>query len=324
MTRLVLALLFALITFTPVALHAAVRAPHQIVAFVFDWDDNVFRMPTRIWLHDRRTGRERGVSTADFALIRADIGRPGTAYADCEMRSDSLRDFGDRSSEGTARFGDDIDRALKGRDWQGPVWSDFVAATSTRESARHTWLITARIHSPETIHAAFEHLHRRGLIRFVPPVENLWAVSEARFVERFQRAFGTAPPGGDVGDPSARKAAVMERILDGIEATPLAVGSPEVLAPDAHARGRYHLWGFSDDDLGNFAKAVEVLQRGVDAGRWRHVKVTVFYTGTNRADVRPHAVTLVAHAAPRPHREGSGEWRGLLDPQAGRLLQLAR
>lgn len=95
---------------------------------------------------------------------------------------------------------------------------------------------------------------------------------------------------------------------------------PSVVAPDGVSQGRHHLWGFSDDDFGNFQKASEVLQKGVDAGRWPHVKITVFYTGTNRTDVRPHAVTLIPNAKPRPHSEGASEWGTILSVRDGGLL----
>lgn len=295
---------------------AAVPRPEQVVAFVFDWDDNIFEMPTQIMLVHKTTGEQRGVSTEDFAIIREQIGKPGTTYADYELKpgveTGSLRYFGDASDEKERRFANDIERAMKAPGWQGPVWKDFVTATTRPSTARHTYFITARLHAPETIHAAVDGLRRKGLIRHTPPADNVWPVAEPGFATRFTRIFGVPAPEGGAASPSARKAAVMEQILDRVNRTPLPLSSPRLTAPDGRGRGFYHLWGFSDDDLGNYSKAVEVLQRGVNGGRWPHVKITVFYTGTNRPEVKPHAVTLVPNAKPRPHHEGPREWADLL------------
>lgn len=300
----------------------AVPRPEQVVAFVFDWDDNVFEMPTKIVLFHTRTGEQRGVTTEDFAIIREQIGKPGSTYADYELRpapdTGSLRYFGDSSDEKRRRFANDIDRAMKAPGWQGPVWNDFVAAAARESTARHTYFITARLHAPETIHGAVDGLRARGLIRHTPPVDNIWPVSAPGFSTRFTQVFGVPAPAGGVASPSARKAAVMEQILDRVNRTPLPLSAPLVLSPGGRSRGAYHLWGFSDDDLGNFQKAVEVLQHGVDAGRWPHVKITVFYTGTNRPEVKPHAVTLRPGAPPRPHQEGRSEWTELLSARDAR------
>src|SRR4051795_1463415 len=52
------------------------RVSHQVVAFDFDWDDNIVYMPTKNYVYDRVTGKERGVSTADFAEVRHRVHGP--------------------------------------------------------------------------------------------------------------------------------------------------------------------------------------------------------------------------------------------------------
>jgi len=266
----------------PVPAASELPAPVQVVAFTFDWDDNVFEMPTKIMLFHKKTGVQRGVSTDDFALIRDEIGKPGSEFADFELRQDkstgSLRYFGDFSEDGTSRFQMDVNGAMETEGWKGPVWEDFVAAASRKSTADLTWFVTARLHAPATIHGAIQSMKDKGLIQHVPPLDNIWPVSEPDFSSRFERVFGKAPPEGSVDNPSARKAAVMEFILDRIQATPFPEQVSPVLSPDGRTRGPYHLWGFSDDDYGNYQKAVEVLQKGANADRWSHVKITVFFS----------------------------------------------
>jgi hypothetical protein len=287
-----------------------------IVGFAFDWDDNIFEMPTQIMLFDKNTGEQRGISTDEFALMRSLIGKAGTPWEGYELRSSSvdgsLRYFGDTSKEGAAIFAQDVKRAMTSAKyhWQGPVWKDFVHAMRHKQTADQTWIITARRHSPKTIHSALIEFQNRGLIKNVLPVENVWVVGYEEFDSIYKNRFGRKPPEGGSADPSARKAAVMENILDGINGTSIPASAPKTLASIGNNHVRQHLWGFSDDDFGNFNKARDVLQNGVDANRWPNVKITLFFTGTNHPTEKPQAVVLRSKMAPRPFSE-KDEWKML-------------
>ncbi len=303
------------------------KAPEeQIVAFTFDWDDNIFEMPTKIMLFNRNTGEQFPLSTAEYALARSKVGKPGTEFADFEVRDSlatgSMRFFGDIGQNGAEQFQKDIDFAILNHPgiWKGPVWNDFSTAMRRSRTAANTWIITARMHGPETIHRALLNLRNRGFLGNVPPVENIWPVNAPGFEDRFRKTFGVEPPAGSAANPSARKAGVMEQILDRIERTPFPRGAKKVLAPVGKSRQVLHLWGFSDDDYGNFEKAVQVLQKGVDSRRWRRVKLTVFFTGKNSPGKTPHAVTLVPGKSPRPFSEGN-EWKNLVDEVPPRIIQ---
>jgi hypothetical protein len=298
-----------------------------IVGFAFDWDDNIFEMPTQIMLFDKKTGQERGVSTEEFALIRGSIGKSGTPWEGYELRPSnvdgSLRFFGDHAKEGKDFFAKDVEKAMTtaGYHWQGPVWNDFVAAMAQRQTSEQTWIITARLHSPKTIHHALENLQQKGLFKTVLPEANIWAVSYEGFDANFKRAFGKNPPEGGAADPSARKAAVMENILDKINAIKVPASATQTVAVSGQGLARQHLWGFSDDDFGNFSKAQDVLQKGVDANRWPNVKITLFYTGTNHPTEKPRAIVLRPITEPRPFTEVN-EWKRVLSENDGKLLYL--
>lgn len=305
------------------------RGPEeQVVGFTFDWDDNIFNMPTKIQIFHKQSGKEIGLNTAEFALVSDEIDKPGTKYADYEMRDSkdegSLRHFSDFSEDGDQRFLKDIKTAMSESQnkWQGPVWKDFVSAMSYPASASNTWLITARSHRPETIHSALKVLKEEGLIKNVPPVNNIWPVNDIDFVKRFHMTFGIKLPAESQIGTSARKAVVMEQILDRIETTVLPLKAEIVTSPNGRTKGRFHLWGFSDDDYGNFEKAVQVLQKNLDSGRWRSIKITVFFTGRNHPGISPHAVTLIPGEKPRPFAEHT-EWKKILNDYGGKLLKLS-
>ncbi|MCX6124894.1 MAG: hypothetical protein NTV34_09130 [Proteobacteria bacterium] len=292
-------------------------AIQPVIGFAFDWDDNIFEMPTQIMLFNKKTGAQKGVSTEEFALIRSLIGKVGSPWESYEMRPSvsegSLRFFSDQAVEGKDFFAKDIEKAMTtpGYHWKGPVWDDFVTAMSQKRTADQTSIITARLHSPATIHRALLGLQRRGLIKNTLPEQNIWAVSYEGFDRVFGSQFKKAPPEGGAADPSARKAAVMESILDRITSQPLPeVGTPTV-RPSGIGTAIQHLWGFSDDDFGNFSKAQSVLQKGVDVDRWPNVKITLFFTGTNNPTEKPRAIVLRPRAVPRPYAELS-EWKGQL------------
>jgi hypothetical protein len=299
----------------------------HIVGFAFDWDDNIFEMPTEIMLFHKKSGVQKGVSTEQFALIRQDIGKAGTAWADYELRSSnkdgSLRFFGDASAElGKAAFSTDVKKAMTTPKyhWQGPVWQDFVSAMKDPATSKHTSIITARLHEPSTVLASLADFKKKGLIKNTPVRENIWTVSNPNFSSIFKQIFLIKAPEGSAADPSLRKAAVMENILDRINRARIPKSAPETLASSGVGFQKNHLWGFSDDDYGNFSKAVSVLQTGVDANRWPHVKITVFFTGTNHAVEKPRAIVLRPKAAPRAFTE-KDEWKKILGKNSGILIE---
>jgi len=274
------------------------RETKQANGWNFDWDDNIFNMPTQILLTNKTTGEEVGVSTAEFALVREEVGKTGK-YQDYESRSDAktgaLRRFGDDSAEGDQAFGNDVDKALStpGYAWQGPSWHAFQQALGNEETAKHTTLITARMHAPESIRAGLEALQRRGLIKYLPPLENIYPVNCPKLAPLL---------GGSASSPAAAKAKVMMDVLDKLNVAPFGPDAYRVTTPDAKGKAFVHLWGFSDDDFGNFSKAVTVLSDEVKQGRWPNVKISVFFTGKNHPTERPGVRILQPDGTTRPAR----------------------
>ncbi len=250
----------------------------RIVAWNFDWDDNIFFMPTKIVLVDKRTGATREVTTGDYAKIRSSLGTPGE-WEHFSTDPDSFRYFGGKY------FLQHIREAVLSGDtsWQGPSWKAFVEACSRPQTALHTTIITARSASPEDMLAGLRFLQEQGYLKHLPPLENLYGVGAAH-----------------AANPSAAKAEVMRIILDRIQAVPLGDDAPPVVSQDGQSRRPLHLWGFSDDDWGNFSTALEFLSAAVRAGRYGNVKITVFYTGTNTPEHPPGAWIIRPDGVARP------------------------
>jgi hypothetical protein len=261
-----------------------------LLGWNFDWDDNIMFMKTPIVLFKKGTKEEKLVSTGEFAEVRQNLGVAGSEWADYETRGgdgESFRYFAD--SRGKNHFLDDVLDAMKQdpEKWQGPSWKAFVEACSRQETARQVTIITARGHSPAKMYAALKKLREMGILKFLPPQKNLILVGNPKF-------------GGNSADPSARKAFYMKQFLDAIQKKPV-LGDFEVVDSDGTGKRLQHLWGFSDDDYGNFEKAVKELGAAIKEkpGRWSNIKITLFYTGTKKEGVKPHAVVLDSKGEPR-------------------------
>jgi len=108
----------------------------QLRYCIFDWDDNVVHMPTRIWMEDVADGSPVPLSTAEFARRRNE---PGLRPAE-----NAFREFRDETGD----FAGDLRRAMSGERWRGPAFDAFkLAVTEGRLFA----VVTARGHSGETM-----------------------------------------------------------------------------------------------------------------------------------------------------------------------------
>ncbi len=128
--------------------------------YIFDWDDNILHMPTRIHLEHRDDDgqwRQVEVSTSTFALVRSDVEhyRPpregGWAAA--------FRNFEDRPGANT--FIEDTIAALEKVAHGENPGPSYNALRKTLREGRLFAIVTARGHSPETIEKAV-----RVFIRF--------------------------------------------------------------------------------------------------------------------------------------------------------------
>ena len=125
--------------------------------YMFDWDDNILHMPTRIHL-ERKTDQgwvPYDVSTAEFAKIRRDTVNYRPREADWDK---AFIDFYDIGEKGEDVFLEDAKKALApiiaGREKGAPSFEKFKLALI---EGRLFAIITARSHSSKAIRKGVEY-----------------------------------------------------------------------------------------------------------------------------------------------------------------------
>lgn len=123
--------------------------------YIFDWDDNILHMPTRIrmeHLEDDGTWKPVEVSTSTFALVRADAEHYRAPAGGWE---EAFRNFADPEHPGEPnQFLDDTIAALEKIEHGEKPGPSYNAMKTTLREGRIFAIVTARGHSPETIEKA--------------------------------------------------------------------------------------------------------------------------------------------------------------------------
>lgn len=151
--------------------------------YMFDWDDNILHMPTKIYLEKRMdTGWERHpVSTNQFALIRQDTENYRPINGDWD---DAFEEFYDVGQRGERAFLEDtieaLDPIVRGDTQGGPSFRRFRKALV---EGRLFAIITARAHSSDNIRAAVQYF----IDQVLTPDERGEMIANLR---RFNRYFG--------------------------------------------------------------------------------------------------------------------------------------
>ena len=128
--------------------------------YIFDWDDNILHMPTRIHLEMRQpdgSWAPHAVSTSVFSVIRGDTER----YRPPQGRWDlAFAEFQDAPDPRGNRFLDDTEQAIRRvLDGAEPPGPSFTTFRRTLAEGRLFAIVTARGHASETL--------RRGVRIFI-------------------------------------------------------------------------------------------------------------------------------------------------------------
>ena len=272
----------------------------KIVYANYDWDDNAMFMPTRIVLFakDKNSGlKEIEVSTETFAHTRSKVGiesckvfitqdngvavgslnSPSLVAVDLlnyEVNNDdatgSFKQFRDCANDYFMR---DLKTALKNKTF-GPSFKDLQEHCQTQELANNVRIITARGHNPTTLHKGLVYLKTVGLIKCVPPVENMFPCS---FKGLNSKMVASAQ------NPSEAKKNILMSILDQIHTKALNDNN-------------FHTFGFSDDDKKTMTLVEQALQAELKVGRWSNFEINLYFTG-NKKKERQVLLSLVPEVA---------------------------
>jgi len=132
----------------------------EAIFYIYDWDDNILFMPTKIFLDKMENGKwvHKKVSTSKFRDIRHHIdnynkkkcGSSDSAYKwrfrDNDIKK-SVSEFRDWGKRGSVAFYLDVKKAVERKNF-GPSYNNFI---HTLVNARIFLICTARGHEPSSI-----------------------------------------------------------------------------------------------------------------------------------------------------------------------------
>jgi hypothetical protein len=268
-------------------------ADRDLKYYIFDWDDNILHMPTRIHLEKKTEDGSwvpHAVSTAVYSVIRTDTESYRPPRGDWENAFVEFRDVDDDDENVFLRdTRTAIDRVTSGETEQAPSFRRF---RQTLVEGRLFGIVTARGHDPKIIREAVEYFienvlsdgeratmvkNLRGYMRSFAPDDP--ADTDADVVSYYlnhNKYHGVMSPHFKSLMTSARGAAT-ETTEEGKQ---FAIRDfVEHVIRIAHERGitKPISVGFSDDDVGN-AQAVEEYIRDEMAKEFPSVKFVVYYT----------------------------------------------
>ncbi len=270
-------------------------ADRDLKYYIFDWDDNILRMPTHIHL-ERRLANDTWVphlvSTAIFSVIRSDTRNYRAPGNDWEKAFREFRDFsGDDESTFLKDAVEAMDRVRTGKEKPPPSFNTF---RRTLVEGRIFAIVTARGHKPETLKKGVERFigtilteaergemirNLRGYLVCYEGRRKNEALSDAAVVDNYlslNRYHAVTSPDfialvkrADVGDPEKseiRKQFAILDFLDHLFKMIQRIGAQKPISV-----------GFSDDDPAN-VHAVMAFIRDKLAAQFPSVKFVVYDT----------------------------------------------
>jgi len=235
---------------------------NRLRSYVFDWDDNILRMPTKVKMEKNENDKwiPISVSTEEFAHLRSD--------PNYKIVSDSFKDFRDNKA-----FLVDAEKAIHNNSF-APSYKKFIEALTY---ANNFAINTARGHSPETLKKGVklfinmvlspeEKKMMLGNIKKELPgnltnglnynqLVDLYLDERGQFYpvssEEFGKEFGLEVSGGAANPEHAKKVAIenfVKKLLSGVKSHII--------------NGKYKKisLGFSDDDKKNVKAAEDFLK----------------------------------------------------------------
>ena len=243
--------------------------------YFFDFDDNIAFLSTALVLFHKDTGEELFLSSTEWAIHHASIGKTGP-YQDYKISYDdetgSFRYFRDLQISEVEKlagksqlFVEDVRRALNLPDlqWKGPSWNCFYHATFNQ---RPISIITARGHTAQTIQDGVKEFIKAGHLPSEPHYLSVYAVSNKQVREH-------------LGDPNytASIADLKQR----------AIRASVERAIEIYGHSPHHRFGMSDDDPKNIQLVVEEMTRL----KSRYPEMSFFMIETHGGDFIKHEIS---------------------------------
>jgi catechol 2,3-dioxygenase-like lactoylglutathione lyase family enzyme len=210
----------------------------SISFYFFDIDDNLFFLPTKLYLWNAETRTEMAVTSGEFAAVKNELGRSGKWQA-WAVGPETCRDFCDQPNVAAAdpAFLRDLKAAVAtGTAWQGPSWPLLVHAAKHQ---RPIACVTARGHEPAMIEAGLRELVTRRLLAAMPPILGLYTVTNPGV----RKALGATDPAMTV--PSIKKMAIRDAVATALQ---------------KYGAEPPHRFGMSDDDSNNVTLAISAMR----------------------------------------------------------------
>lgn len=202
--------------------------------YLFDIDDNILHLPTKIVLFSRQSAQTLSLSTADY------VRRHSTLSALYSLREASFHGFRDRPDRTAIQQPMVADArhalAAAGADWQGPSWGAFAHAVALQ---RPLAFVTARGHHPDTIKAAISVFVQAGWLRCEPNYLAIFPVGS----DATRHALGDADL--SLSTPELKRRAIHEVVRLGL---------------DAFGADARHRFGMSDDDPSNLRLILQAMR----------------------------------------------------------------
>lgn len=206
--------------------------------YFFDLDDNLFFLPTKLYLWNAEQQLERAISSGEYAANHSRFEGTLTVQEWAVRPEFTYRDFRDAPGVGPndQQFSKDLLEAVSMPAWQGPSWALLEHAAKNQ---RPVVFISARGHSPETIEAGFKLLAERGLLAAPLSILATYTCSNPAIRDEL-----------GVTDPSMSVAAVKK----------LAIKAAVEKALEKHGIEPPHRFGMSDDDPNNVVLAINAMR----------------------------------------------------------------
>ncbi|MGB0452087.1 MAG: hypothetical protein ACPGJV_00110 [Bacteriovoracaceae bacterium] len=246
--------------------------------YFFDFDDNVAYLSTPIVIFHKKDGKEKFISSGEFARDGKKIGLGGH-YKDFFLNFDDdkgsfryFRDqefnFFDRLKGKRQTFVQDISKALDQKDyhWKAPSWNCFYHATFNK---RPMSIITARGHENNTIKQGINLMVKSGHLPNNPNYLSIYPVSNPT----------TRRSLGDIDLQSSVAELKRSAIRQSVEA-----------AIKKYGHSPHHRFGMSDDDPKNVELITEEMREL--KRKYSDMAFFVFHTHENsfeRYEIKYHS-----------------------------------